>query len=221
MSRSRALAIGVIAILVLGIAVFSFTRADDGFTSGETSGNPITSGATTSGATTSQSTTPEPTSPASTTSATTPAPETTSSPSDAPTSAGTVSPGDPDDTTTAAPPVGEERAADSLCAVAPAEVEQFADFSGSNEATLESLRDAIPLLDARLSELVAAAEGRPELDEPVQLLEEVLQLWRAALAATDEGDDAAALAALRDSRSTLEQVEAAVTEASSAALPCD
>ncbi len=94
-----------------------------------------------------------------------------------------------------APAVDDEQAAAAVCSLAGPELAELTRIAGSG-ATVESLRDGIGVLDSRLQDLSAAAQGRPELDEVVDVGQELEDAWRDAVAADDAGDGGARAAAL-------------------------
>lgn len=102
--------------------------------------------------------------------------------------------------------VPRERAATALCKTQPDAVRSLQGLSTKAPATVEMLRDGLPVLEERLSEVQLAAEGRPDLTPVVKRLTAIRSLWRSAVAADDDGkpgDAAKALAAADKELDTL------------------
>jgi len=102
--------------------------------------------------------------------------------------------------------VPRERAAAALCEVVPASVKGLAGIA--RQPAPENLRDGIPLLAERVDELRLAAEGRPALAPVVTRLDRVLALWRQAVAATDAGHAATSSADVASAQKLLGGLDA-------------
>jgi len=86
-------------------------------------------------------------------------------------------------------------AAAALCRIEPATLRGLTRLS-SSQARVENLRDGLPALQDRLSQLQLVATGRPALTPVIKDLTRVERAWTAAITAADGGHHAKAVAAL-------------------------
>jgi hypothetical protein len=98
--------------------------------------------------------------------------------------------------TTGPTTVDQERASQALCATRPADLRNLTAIDHLNDA-VENLRDGIPLLDERITELSQASEGRRALAPVIRRLTRIRADWEQALTARDADDTAATRTAMR------------------------
>ncbi len=97
----------------------------------------------------------------------------------------------------------------AVCQTTAADYRRLTEVAGQGTG-VESLRDAIPVLQDRLREIGDAAEGRPQLGEVLTLGRSVLAAWQEAIAAADAGDNAASQRAVRRADGLIGQGDDAV-----------
>lgn len=104
------------------------------------------------------------------------------------------------------PGVPAERAL--YCELEVVQVRNLLAAAGEDGDTSAALRDAVPLLQDRLTELRSGAEGLAGSEEQLELLESVQDRWQEALTAYDMGDPDVADRAMAAAEEDLQAFEA-------------
>lgn len=81
-----------------------------------------------------------------------------------------------------------EEAADAVCSVRPSGLEVLTRIA-PGVSPIENLRDGLPLLQEKITQLGMAAEGRPTLTPTVERLESVATSWGKAIRFQDAGKE--------------------------------